>query len=481
MTANRALRVAATGARVLTGAVVAVGCAVGIVAGVAAPWPVVEHEPAKVGVTPIPGNSVLVCNGSFRALGRDTTRADLMISAGVPRTVSDGSDGDPASADLAMPGLAGGAGARSLTGEVRDRTAPLIAGVESLRLRTDDLVGLSASACRAPQMQSWLVGGDASTGAADVIVLSNASDVPSTVTLTVFGTTRGTSMTVVPPMTQVAVPLASIAPDEASPVVRAVADGAPVRASLQSSFTQVLQPIGSDVQDGMSGAQRSVTLTGVQVTEIPDEGDAGTVLRMLSPEADGDAVIRVRREGDEESTESRMSLPKGTPTELSLGNVPAGSYDIEITAEQPTVAAVRQSVSAGRSADFAWMTPAPEISSDLMFAVPRGPSPTLHLANPAAAPVDVVLRDGSDERRIEVPAGESLSLPLRGGSTPVLSPEGTVHASITMLQDDAPEDASEPDATEPDATPPSAEESVGIAGWPLWPDAQRQPAITVYP
>ncbi|REJ08923.1 hypothetical protein DY023_00040 [Microbacterium bovistercoris] len=483
MTANRALRVAATSARVLTGAIVAAGCVLGVIAGIAAPWPGVEHQPAKVSVTPVPGDSVLVCNGSFRALGRDTTQADLMISAGEPRTVIGGSDGDPASAALAMPGLAGGSGARSLTGAVQDREAPLIAGAESLSLRTDDLVGLSASACRAPQMQTWLVGGDASTGAADVIVLSNASEVPSTVTLTVYGVQTATSSQVVPPMTQIAVPLSSIAPDETTPVVLVAAEGAPVRASLQSSFTQVLQPIGSDVQDGMADAQRSLVLTGVQVTSLAGDGDAGTVLRMLSPGADGEAVITVRREQTDESVEYRMNLLEGVPSELSLGEMPVGTYDVEITADEPLVAAVRQSIAAGRSADFAWMTPAPEITSDLMFAVPRGPSPLLHLVNPGDAQVSVGLRDGDDTRTVEVPAGESVAVRLRGGSTPVLSPDGPVHASITMLQeaesDAAPDAGDSPSA--PPTAPPSAQESVGIAGWPLWPDAQRQPAITVYP
>ncbi|MFE6734175.1 DUF5719 family protein [Microbacterium sp. NPDC057650] len=482
MTANRALRVAATSARVLTGTIVAVGCVLGVFAGVAAPWPGVEHQPAKVSVAPVPGDSVLVCNGSFRVLGRDTTQADLMISAGVPRTVIGGSDGDPTSASLDMPELAGGSGARSLTGQVRDRKAPLIAGSESLMLSTEDVVGLSASACRAPQMQTWLVGADASTGATDVIVLSNAFDVPSTVTLTVFGVQRSSSTQTVPARTQIAVPLASIAPDETSPVIQVAADGAPVRAALQSSFTQVLRPIGADVQDGMDQAQRSLVMTGVQVTAAAGEGDVGTVLRMLAPGVDSDAVITVRRENGGDPTEYRMSLLKGVPSELSLGDVPVGSYDIEIAADQPIVAAARQTVADGPSADFAWMTPAPELTTDLMFAVPRGPSPQLHLANPGDAPVEVTLDDDGDERTVDVPAGDSVSVELRPGSTPVLSPSAPVHASISMLEQGAGLVVDTgTDTAPPPTAPPTAEESVGIAGWPLWPDAQRQPAIIVYP
>ncbi|MFE6995286.1 DUF5719 family protein [Microbacterium sp. NPDC057659] len=482
MTANRALRVAATSARVLTGTIVAAGCVLGVFAGIAAPWPGVEHQPAKVSVAPVPGDSVLVCNGSFRVLGRDSTQADLMISAGVPRTVIGGSDGDPSSAALDMPDLAGGSGARSLTGQVQDRRAPLIAGSESLTLSTDDVVGLTASACRAPQMQTWLVGADASTGATDVVVLSNAADVPSTVALTVFGAKRSASTQTVPAMTQIAVPLASIAPDETSPVIQVAAEGAPVRASLQSSFTQVLRPIGADVQDGMDQAQRALVITGVQVTQAAGDGDEGTILRMLAPGADSDVVITAHRENGGEPIEYRTSLLKGVPSEISLGDVPVGAYDIEIAADQPVVAAAKQTVADGRSADFAWMTPAPELTSALMFAVPRGPSPKLHLTNPGDAPIEVVISDDGDERTVDVAAGESVSVGLRRGSTPVLSPSGPVHASVTMLKKGtgAVVDTGT-DTAPPPTAPPTADESVGMAGWPLWPDAQRQPAIDVYP
>lgn len=71
MSGNRAIRVAATSARVLTGAAVAAACVVGVAAGVAVPWPAIVHEPAQAEVTPLPGDTVLVCTGDLRAIGRD--------------------------------------------------------------------------------------------------------------------------------------------------------------------------------------------------------------------------------------------------------------------------------------------------------------------------------------------------------------------------------------------------------------------------
>lgn len=78
---QRTVHLAATGARIATGTAVAAACVLGVAASVAAPWPVLQSTPASTTVTPMPGDSTIVCNGSFRALGRDSSRADLLVSA----------------------------------------------------------------------------------------------------------------------------------------------------------------------------------------------------------------------------------------------------------------------------------------------------------------------------------------------------------------------------------------------------------------
>ncbi len=462
MTRQGAARAAATGVRIAVGAIVAVACAGAAVVGVHAPWPEVAHEPAQVRVTPVPGNTQLVCDGSFRALGRDASQAQLMTSAGLPRLVSGGTEGEPSADGLEMPGLAGGSGARTLTGTVQGRTAPLIAAVESIVLDAEDLSGLAAAPCRAPALQTWLVGGSAATGSADVIVLSNPSDVASTVTFAVFGSKRAASTAVVPPKTQTALPLASIAPGESTPVVQVVASGAPVRAVLQSSYVRVLDPAGIDLQDGVPDAQRSLAFTGVRMGDAGAGDDsAAPVLRMLSPGADTTAVVRVRGEGGSaDADEYTVPLKQGIPAEVSLGGLDKGFHDVEVTAESPIVGAVRQTEAAGAAADFAWMTPAPKISADVMFAVPSDLDAALHLLNDGDAAVTVTVADGDDEKRVEVPAHGSASAALRGGSTPVLSSSGPVRAALS--------------AVGPAGT-------AQIAGWPLWPGDRTQQSITVYP
>jgi len=198
MTANRAIRVAATGARLLTGAVVAAACAVGMVVAVTAPWPTVTRDPAQAAVTPQPGDTVLVCNGDFRALGRDTANPLQMESAASTRFVAEGSDGAPDVTSLSVTDLTGSGEVRRLSAVVEGDTAPLIGAAESVTLEADDLAGFAAAPCRAASSESWLIGGTVATGSEDLIVLTNPGAVPSTVTLTVYGTVRGTSTSIVP-------------------------------------------------------------------------------------------------------------------------------------------------------------------------------------------------------------------------------------------------------------------------------------------
>lgn len=448
------IRLATTGARIATGAAVAAACVLGVGAAVAAPWPSVQNEPAAATVTPVPGDALIVCNGAFRALGRDSTRADLLVSAAAPTLQIDGRGHETSTTALAMPGVLGGEGAQSITAAVADRTAPLISASESVSLDEEDLRGYAAAPCREAGMRSWLVGGDGSTGSSDVIMLSNPADVPSTVELNVYGSQRRTTTKIVPPKTQTTLTLASVAGAEPRPVVEVVATGAPVRAALQSARVRTLDAVGIDVQDGVGGAQRSLRLLGAQSQPISDGDDStGILLRLLAPQENATATVRVRgADGRVDSDEYVVELTAATPTEISLTGMGAGAHDIEIDATAPIVAGARQAVRAEGREDFAWMLPAPQLTGSVPFGVPSGPSATLYLSNAEDSTATVTL-EGVDGRTIELPGNGVEQVPLQPGEH-LLRADGMVHAAIGMLGDAA------------------------IAGWPLWaPPATQQPII----
>lgn len=460
MTANRAFRVAATSARVLTGAAVAAACVVGATLAIAAPWPTIAHEPAQAEVTPLPGDTVLVCNGDFRAIGRDPANPFEMVSAASPRLTAEGSAGDPNSTALAAGDLADGGDVQRLTAEVEGRTAPLLGATESMTLAADDLTGFAAAPCRGTSIESWLVGGTVATGTEDLIVLTNPGAVPSTVTLSLFGTVRADSTVIVPPESQTAVPLTSLAAGSEIPIVKVTTTGAPVRAVLQSSLTRTLDPAGVDLQDAVAAPQQHPVIPGVQVFEGDGDNAQMTVLRLFAPGEDGTAVVTLRETGSTATAnELTVDLVAGQPTEVSLSALAPGSYVASIDADVPVLAGVRVQDGFGPDSDFSWLTPSPEFDDEVLVAVPAGPAAQLVLANGGDedATVEVQSLSGGDPQEVTVPAGSSAAVDVDERTVYSVSSSTPLQASVIMTAAGA------------------------LAGWPVWPSAGAQQSITVYP
>lgn len=432
---TRAFRVAATGARVITGVAVIAACVVGVATAVHAPWPVVEHDPAQVEVTPVPGDSTLVCNGDLRALGRDSSAPLDMLSAASPTLTTGGTGGDPAAEGLAMTDLPDAGGPQVLTGAVDGRSVPLIAGAESVTIAADDLAGYAALPCGVPRLESWLVGGSIDTGTEDIVTLTNAADVPSTVTLSVYGPARSTRTVIVPARSQAALPLTSFATGNDVPVVKVSAVGAPVRAALQSSLVRVLDPAGIDLQDSVAGPQQKLVFSGVQAFAASGDDAEMAVLRVLSPGVAARVQVTVRAEGATGAAdEFTVPVEADLPSQVSLSGLEPGQYTVEVESDVPLVAAIRQQDGFGLDSDFAWVMPSPELDVDVVFAVPAGPDARLQLANTSDRDATVTLEslDGGQPQEIVIPAGRTGGLEVPGRTTYRMQTTAPVHAAVTL-------------------------------------------------
>ncbi|MEJ1921565.1 DUF5719 family protein [Microbacterium sp. KHB019] len=456
MIQNRAVRLVATGARFLTGAALAVGCVVAVVIAVALPWPGAQSEPAQVSVTPTAGDTTLVCSGEFRALGRNPADAAQQMSAGTP-SLTVGSTGVLADSVLAAPEIGESSGPKRFVGSAEQGGAALVAAAESLTLAADDLSGLAASACRETRTESWLVGGTVETGTSDLIILSNPGDVTATATLTVFGPTETSTTALVPAGTQVTVPLSSVAAGTPSPVVRVTAQGAPLRAELQSSLIRTLDPSGIDIQDSAAAPNARIGFAGIQVLDT-SEDTALTLLRLMATDQATKARIVVRSNGTE-VMQTSVPLDARIPAEVNLDQLEPGVYSIDIEADASVVGAVRQTTGAGAGSDFAWTPSAPELRGEVFVAVPSGPSPRLHLANSSEADASITLNPaaGGAAQEITIPAGGDSVVDVRADRVYALTTDQPVRAAVMLSGTDA------------------------LAGWPVWPGAAAQEAIIVYP
>jgi len=467
MTTRRSvLQWAATSTRLVVGAAIAAGTVFVVGLGIAAPWPTVSTEAAAVEVTPAPADTDAVCTGGLLALGRNVADASQLELA-APQEVVSGTDGaDARSATLvASPAVEGDVGAEVLTAPPTDGVRTDVSAAGSASVEAADLRGFAASACRAPAMESWLVGGATTTGAADVIVLGNPGEEPATVQLTMYAaagpeTPASARGIVVAPGTRKLVPLAAIGVGEEAPVVRVTAEGAAVTAALQSSITRTLLPGGVDQTGPSAAAAETVVIPGVTVTDgavAVAEAGATTRVRILSATVDATARVAVTGARGDVVAEAEVPLTAGVPAEAGLSDLAAGVYTVTVTADSPVVAATWQTTGFGEHADFAWYAGAPRLEGTTLFAVPEGPAPRLAVTAATDAVVTVEPLRGGRGEDVEVDAGDTALVEVSAGGVYRLHTEGTVHASVLFEAADA------------------------LAGYPVQPADADAAVLTVYP
>lgn len=421
-------------ARPLFGALAGAGAIVAVVALPVLDLPAVAPEPASVAIAPPSAGQTLVCTGEILATARDSTAVDAITVAASQAVVTAG-EGALGRTELESDA----AGAAPLVLRSSAGSAPF-AAAGSATVGDPDLSGFSASACRVPLLDSWLVAGAGTTGAADLVVLSNPGEVAATVTLTVYGASGadvppGGADIVVRPGAQRIVPVAGIALGEQSPVIHVQAAGAPVAASLQSSITRVLEPGGVDQAGALGELAGRQTIPGVTVTEgalSTGSGLSGTIVRVLSPQSTTEATISVRAVGGATPVIDPVTvqLAAGIPAAIEMPSVPVGSYIVDVDAGEPVAAAVWQTTGFGAASDFAWYQPSPVIDTDAVIAVPTGPAPVLTIANPGTDDIAVDLREpGTEPVTIAIAAGSSTQVPLRAATTYELT-GGPVLASV---------------------------------------------------
>ena len=451
-----------TAARYTAGGAIAVVALVVVGGGVALGWMPRTAPAPSVSVAPVAADAVLTCPGPLLALARDGHSASgISVASGEDVTAGGALRRDV----LATTGVPGESGPTRLEAAATGRTVPAAAGAASATVTAEDLAGFAAAACTPALMESWLVGGSTSTGAADLVLLANPGKVTATVDLTFYGVDGprhpgAGSRIIVAPGTQQVLPLAGLGFGDEAPILRVTATGAPVRAALQSSIVRGLTPGGVDQEGAIAAAATTQVIPGVRVTAPTP--DAPAVVRLLAPTGATTATVTVL--GARGAVGSAMTVPlkAGAPVEASLPALAPGSYTVVVTADQPVVAAVWQTTGTGAGDDFAWIPAAPQLAPAVdgsLFAVPAGPSPAL-VVTPAgkdAVAVSIAPADGGTATTVSAAAGRATVVPLAAGRAYRIALDGAAYAAVTFAGDGA------------------------LASYPVWPQDAASASVVVYP
>ncbi|WP_448809380.1 DUF5719 family protein [Agromyces bauzanensis] len=456
-------RLVRIGARAL--AFVAAGAlAVGTVAAAAlVPWPEHRAEPPSLLVQPAESRQLRVCPGPLLTLGEDPAAAttassvgpaDLVTATEPPGAVLEqtplAAPGNPRAADDGAP--------VAIAAEPGGVYAGMLGGAQSQAVESETLAGFAAAACGEAVADAWLVAGATTLGRNGLVLLSNPTAVAATVDVRVIGESGAVEAPsaigiIVPPGSQRVLSLAGLAPNVMSPVVHVTSTGGAIAASLEQSVIVGLAPAGLELTGATAAPSTRQVIPGVVVpqaggveaTEDHADGDAHPAVRLFNPgDAPAEVSIGVVPESGSGGTTIEATLEPGRAVDVPLGVLDAGVYTIRIESDAPVVAAARATVGgtegqtdASAPSDLAWTVATAPLLDQAVVAVPRGPSPTLHLVNADGdAAAEVTIAAGGSERTVTVPAAGAASVQLQAGTSVVLRGTEGLHATVSFAGDE---------------------------------------------
>lgn len=351
------LRASLTGFAGLVGA----GIAVVVVAAVCLiPLPGFTATSTAVDVVPLPGEQTRVCAGPLLQVLPQTGDTTLYFAPGEPSVFFDSQGAtlatrDLNAADVAEGGFVAAPSALSVPAAPQDAVQPLVAGVQSQQVSTEEVSGFAAAACADASSDAWLVGGATDVGRTTLILLSNPTEVTATVALDIMGgngtvSAPGASGILVEPGQQRVLSLASFAPDLIDPIVHVTSTGGLIQASLQQTVIRALVPGGVEIIAPSAAPNTMHIVTGIALTGLAaqDSDEKGLVTSDLEP------TVRVGVPGDDaadvditvignsgESTEIRTTIQGHHTLQLPFSGITDGIYTVVVTGTNPIVAGVR--------------------------------------------------------------------------------------------------------------------------------------------
>jgi hypothetical protein len=306
-----------------------------------------------------------------------------------------------------------------VSGAAPSTTAPagtppgtLLAATQVTMARFGDLRGLVAAPCGPAEADVWLVGGATTPGHRLRLLLTNPTPAAAVVDVRIAGPSGAVDVPsarglVVAPGGVRAVQLDALAPGLEQVAVHVVARSGRVAAVLHDSWLRGAAPGGVDGVVPSAAPGRSLVVPGVFVLR------RGSARLRVAAATGADAVVRltvIGPKGDVTPQESRvLTVPGGGVAEAGLRGLPAGTFTIVLSSDEPVVASAVLAVNGPPlgalrtvAGDFAWIAATPPLRGTVAAAVPRPVDSSGGVVTPSATTARLVLGGSRTAAAVQV-------------------------------------------------------------------------------
>jgi Family of unknown function (DUF5719) len=312
-------------------------------------------------------------------------------------------------------------------------SAPSLAAVQSTLARSGNLRALVATACTAPDSDSWLVGGATVSGERLRLLLANPASSPAVVDIDVLGpdgrvpAPSGEGV-VVPAGREVPIFIDALAPGLDRVAVHVTTRSGRVRATLHDSLLRGLAPGGADDVPAAAAAAKQQVVPGVSLVNgyaksADDPAAAGSTSVRVAVPGSEEAVVRVQLLDSSGAVElpraAVVNVPAGGVADVPISGIPSGTYTAIVDADVPVVAGARigRGDPAAAVSEFGWAAAARRLSGSGYAVLPPGTNSTLSLVAPKGTgqlEAQEVRYDGTlaAPANIEVQGGSSATVQL---------------------------------------------------------------------
>ena len=228
--------------------------------------------------------------------------------------------------------------------------------------------------CSGPTSSQWFVGASADITTKGRLIVVNSGLSDAVVDLNVY-TENGKQplrSLDVPSKNYLVIPVDSLAPGDKTLTVNVVPRSGRINSFLIDEQGKGLRALGGDLINPITTPSKTLVIPAIpNQKKKPGQGTGSTnVLRVLTP-GEVDASITVELLAADGvfipvGLNSR-NVSAGLVTEFTFSpSVSSTVFALKITSTEPVVAAVESSVAVGGRRDFAWSTPAPELTAFTM-------------------------------------------------------------------------------------------------------------------